>query len=570
MGIVNWNHVGWLVRRPIGQKKRASLYMFVWRPCALPDHVRLFCRFCCPSNGDWWCSCLRIVAPQLQCVCTTVDTVMEFSTSPFSSSSTHDRVQAWLQNTPPASPASSTQHSSKRYCDADMPRNFSPKRQRVETDDVLPTQSASQVGSISVVDLSDRTTLTAQYGSKRSSSPTRNLTELRTATPSISLGSFNQVKQPLSADVAARINKLRGRLSRREGLEISYIPAGLREAIESDVLFAPTLAMDPIDPEAYDYEDTRPGSHPSLVDALDRVKSIFESACHCTEYGRDENAWCYRVVWPLVELAMRLQGNTKFKMESVYGLPQAQTLQRMRPLLTDICRQSQNIQPRYLSTVPEPTSTSTSRRVALTRKTDFCFSYSCFDSQFAELYTQLAAAQTPVVSHTLDNCTQRLALFSGIEVKPENGDLKEAELQVSIWMAASLRKKMELARLAFPMSVPPSTPDDTADNATTPMDKAITTVQSLHLLEPAITIIGNEHKIYYAYPSSLKGDVTVLGPDEKFAGLSTRSVQGIFKLVRFYGRMLAWGFDREAITNVHGTGLWEAFLGPVLESLGKG
>lgn len=37
-----------------------------------------------------------------------------------------------------------------------------------------------------------------------------------------------------------------------------------------------------------------------------------------------------------------------------------------------------------------------------------------------------------------------------MEVKPENGDLKEAELQMSIWMAASLRKKMELAKWAFP------------------------------------------------------------------------------------------------------------------------
>ncbi|CAI9635604.1 unnamed protein product [Alternaria burnsii] len=429
-----------------------------------------------------------------------------------------------------------------------MPRNSSPKRQRIDTDDVLPTQSASQVGSISVVDLSDRTSLTAPQGLKRSSSPTRNLTELRTATPSISLSPFNQVKQPPPANVSARINSLRSRLSHREGLEVSYIPAGLREAIESDVLFAPSLAMDPIDPEAYDHDDTRPASHPALVNALDRVKNIFQDACHCTEFGRDENAWCFRVVWPLVELAMKLHCNTKFKLESV---------------------QSQSIQSSYLSTVSEPTSASPNRRVALTRNTDFCFSYSCFDPQFAGLYTQLAA-KTPVVSHTSDNCTQRLALFSGIEVKPENGDPKEAELQISIWMAASLRKKMELARLAFPTSDLPSTPDDATDSAIISTDKGLTTFQSSHLLEPAITIIGNEHKIYYAYPSSLKGDVTVLGPDEKFASLSTRSVQGIFKLVRFYGRMLAWGVDEEATTNMQGAGLWDAFLSPVLETLAKG
>lgn len=90
--------------------------------------------------------------------------------------------------------------------------------------------------------------------------------------------------------------------------------------------------------------------------------------------------------------------------------------------------------------------------------------------------------------------------FLGIEVKPENGDLKEAELQISIWMAASLRKKMELARLAFPTSDLLSTPEDAADNATISTDKGLTTLQSSHLLEPTIAIIGNEHKIYYAYP----------------------------------------------------------------------
>ncbi|PVH99590.1 hypothetical protein DM02DRAFT_614901 [Periconia macrospinosa] len=229
------------------------------------------------------------------------------------------RIQAWLQNTPPTTPPLTAGGSQKRPHDTVMSRTSSPKRQRVDTDDVLPTQSASQVGSISIVDLSDRTTFNAPQGSKRSSSPTRHLTELRTATPSISLSPFNQVKQPPPVDVAARLNNLRGRLSLREGLETSYIPAGLREAIETDALFAPSLAMDPIDSEAYDHKDIRSATHSSLVDVLGRVKDIFQDACHCTEFGRDENAWCYRVIWPLIELAMKLHENSKFKLESVYA-----------------------------------------------------------------------------------------------------------------------------------------------------------------------------------------------------------------------------------------------------------
>jgi len=49
------------------------------------------------------------------------------------------------------------------------------------------------------------------------------------------------------------------------------------------------------------------------------------------------------------------------------------------------------------------------------------------------------------ISHTSDNFTQAAALFSGIKVKPPNGGAVEAQVQVSIWLAASLRKKADLA-----------------------------------------------------------------------------------------------------------------------------
>jgi hypothetical protein len=146
---------------------------------------------------------------------------------------------------------------------------------------------------------------------------------------------------------------------------------------------------------------------------------------------------------------------------------------------------------------------------------------------------------TPVVSHITDNCTQRLRLFSGIKVKPENNDLKEAEQQITIWTAANLCKKMELGHLAIPVS-------DVADNATSSADKVGANVRPLQLVEPALTIIGSEHTVYYACPFSAEGDIRVLGPDEKFAPLTTCSVQGIFKLLRFYERMLKWGIGKEA------------------------
>jgi hypothetical protein len=103
-------------------------------------------------------------------------------------------------------------------------------------------------------------------------------------------------------------------------------------------------------------------------------------------------------------------------------------------------------------------------------------------------------------------------------------------------MAASLRKKMELARRAFSTTL--VSESEPASNSR--VDHSLSETQNpdinaddpsiTALLEPALAIIGHEHKIYYAYPSSTTGDITILGPDEKFTNLSTRSVQGIFKI----------------------------------------
>tara|TARA_R110002003_G_scaffold192_2_gene14896 strand:- start:331 stop:480 length:150 start_codon:yes stop_codon:yes gene_type:complete len=48
------------------------------------------------------------------------------------------------------------------------------------------------------------------------------------------------------------------------------------------------------------------------------VKSIFQSATLCTQFGRDEIAWCFSVIWPLIELAIKLYGKDEWRPESVY------------------------------------------------------------------------------------------------------------------------------------------------------------------------------------------------------------------------------------------------------------
>jgi hypothetical protein len=204
--------------------------------------------------------------------------------------------------------------------------------------------------------------------------------------------------------------------------------------------------------------------------------------------------------------------------------------------------QSQSINSLYLSTVPGPTPTDPDRRKFVDRKTDFVLSYSHRDPTVASLYKKLGTSNCVSIGHTLDAFTKRTALFSGFEVKAASGSHTEAELQMSIWMAASLRKKQELVQLAQINSA------------------------SVTLIEPALTIVGHEHSVYYAFPRENplagRGGVHILGPDsDRFERLSTNSVRGIFRLLRFYGNMLEYGMDDRV------DGYWGGTLKPVLEKL---
>lgn len=255
-------------------------------------------------------------------------------------------------------------------------------------------------------------------------------------------------------------------------------------------------------------------------------------------------------------------------------------------------RQSQTINPQYLSLVPSPSPSNPDKLAPIERKTDFVFSYSHFPSPgFQSLYDRLRVANNAEVGHTTDTFTKRTALFSGIEVKPPSGDMAEAELQMSIWMAASLGKKAELAkRVAFKanihsveakVSVCEMDMDDVnlergnADNmhakdgnlhanernpncAGEDEDTRGAHIRAT-LPEPALTIVGHDHYIYYAYLDSVS-NVNILGPDIELSGnVSTRSIRGISALVRLYGRILDYGVDEQ--------GFGGRFLGRVLAGI---
>lgn len=142
----------------------------------------------------------------------------------------------------------------------------------------------------------------------------------------------------------------------------------------------------------------------------------------------------------------------------------------------------------------------------------------------------------------MDAFTKRTALFSGFEIKPASGVPAEAELQISIWSAASIRKKQELVHYAE-LAIDPAA-----------------------LVEPMFTIVGHEHHVYYCYPRKNlvagRSGVHVLGPDLfRFERLSTESVRGIFRLLRLYGNVLNYGVNEEV------DGYWGGVLGKTLNRL---
>jgi hypothetical protein len=201
---------------------------------------------------------------------------------------------------------------------------------------------------------------------------------------------------------------------------------------------------------------------------------------------------------------------------------------------TDILRQTQVIDPRYLSTDPK----SGKRH---DRKTDLVYSYSHKEDGLAALYARLLPRNS-AVSHLLDAFTKTTVLFSGIEVKPADGAKSEAEYQISIFMGASLRKKAELARMAG-LSISLSA-----------------------LIEPAFVVVGHEWYFYLAYLHP-DGAVHVL----EHGKCSTSSVSEVFKILRVLRNVIEYGLEGLEERGLEAkVGYWGGFLGPVLERLAGG
>jgi hypothetical protein len=123
-----------------------------------------------------------------------------------------------------------------------------------------------------------------------------------------------------------------------------------------------------------------------------------------------------------------------------------------------------------------------------------------------------------------------------VEVKPSCGDKLEAEYQLSIFMAASLRKKAKLGR-------------------------RVGLTETACLVEPGFIVVGHELYYYIAYMDSGQGEaVRVLELDN----VATSSMSGVFKLLRLWRNVIEYGLDEGP------GGFWGGFLKPVLERLAAG
>ena len=392
-------------------------------------------------------------------------------------------------------------------------RNTSPKRPRRDTDiEILPTHSVSAAGAasnVSALTLNETNTFSPSSSQAGARSPRRSISPSRDKLTTLAVAAPPTIKKPSSAlteSLPPEVSRVMDLIE--EDLGSGWIPAEFKTLIKEDK----DIGYQRIEAQAWDSSEAR---NPLDSDILREVKKIWSNAEMCQQMGRDENAWCMDVIVPLIQLAVSLEGADKFWLQSV---------------------QSQAIASEFLSSA----SDGTGKQYILDRKADFTLSFSHMTSPFKDLYTRLRTTNNYVVSHMTDAFTKTTALFSCVEVKPASGDHTEAEYQLSIWMAASLRKKMQLAR-------------------------RVGLVDKSNLVEPCFAIVGHRMYVYFAYVGSEERDtVHILGPEVGLLSLcETSSVSGIFRALRLWRNVIKYGRDEG------NGGFWGSFMGVVLQKLAE-
>ncbi|PWY78011.1 hypothetical protein BO94DRAFT_183977 [Aspergillus sclerotioniger CBS 115572] len=149
------------------------------------------------------------------------------------------------------------------------------------------------------------------------------------------------------------------------------------------------------------FSDSSTLSDVDLDELWSELKTICFDARQCDIYGKDENAWCLDVVQPIL-------------ISSIKG---CQLLQLIS---------SQQIGPSIL-----PRSKNALSKI--NKKADYTLSFTCRDTSVRYFYDRISlGGHGYQLSQTTDAFTKRVLLFSGMEVKSDEGSKKEALAELAI------------------------------------------------------------------------------------------------------------------------------------------
>ncbi|KAL3477471.1 hypothetical protein BJX99DRAFT_269872 [Aspergillus californicus] len=389
-------------------------------------------------------------------------------------------IENWLDQlsgaseapTPPSTLPSG--YRQKRRMSMASARDSSPsKRSRIADDRTITSE----------ISLRSTTTTSRQV------SPTRDiLNQLRLADPPI-------ICWPLAlSPTPESVITLRKRLT--DGFGHNIIPRGLESRIRA---FDP-ISADEIPQTAF--SDSSTLSDAVLDELWGDLKTICFDARQCDIYGKDENAWCLDVVQPILDSSIK----------------ECQILQL-------ISVQSQQIDQSLL-----PRSKNALSKIS--KKADYTLSFCCHDSLVRDFYNKISlGGHGYQISQTTDAFTKRILLFSGMEVKSDEGSKKEALAQLAIWLAAGLEKIRQLGEQVKG--------EGEGEDSTNWLLPSI-----------GLTIIGHDWYIYLAY--KIGTEVHVVGPISAIV-TDTRTIFGILKVrdlvkrVAEYAVQVYWPWIRDEI-----------------------
>ncbi|KAE8323647.1 hypothetical protein BDV39DRAFT_181838 [Aspergillus sergii] len=161
------------------------------------------------------------------------------------------------------------------------------------------------------------------------------------------------------------------------------------------------------------YDDTDNLSDLELDILWKTITEILSEARASSRYQKDASAWCIKVVYPMLHLAFK---GSMLKAENV---------------------QSQTINPELLPIMPKD--------YRVQKKCDYTFYYHEDLEQVSDIYDALTCAGVgDILSQTTDSSTKRRLLFSGLEVKHENGGKDEALAQLATWIVAGMENTRKL------------------------------------------------------------------------------------------------------------------------------